>query len=80
MSYHIKWIKVRSIAPLILNLGMRWTWMVNFTLRLLYLWERTPVSIKQRAMWAQNQSGCFGDETNLLPLSGFEPQTVQTTE
>jgi len=38
--------RCRSIAPLILNCGMTWTWMVNVTLLLLYLWERIPVPMK----------------------------------
>jgi len=33
----------RGIAPLILKLGTRGRWVVNFTLRRLYLWQRTLV-------------------------------------
>jgi hypothetical protein len=36
----------RGTAPLILNPGTRWRKVVNFTHQLLYLWERTPVSIE----------------------------------
>jgi hypothetical protein len=39
----------RGIAPTILNLGTRWRWVVNFTPRPLYSWERTPVPIEQKA-------------------------------
>jgi len=34
-----------SIAPLVLNLGTRWRWVVNFTLRPLHPRKRTPVPI-----------------------------------
>ena len=34
------------IAPLILNFGCRWRWVVNLTPRLLYPLERTTVPIE----------------------------------
>ena len=36
----------QSIVSFTLNLGTMWRWVVNFTLRPLYTWERIPVSIK----------------------------------
>jgi hypothetical protein len=41
----------RGINPLILNLGARWCWVVNFKPQPLYLWERTPVTTEE-ARWA----------------------------
>lgn len=35
----------KGVAPLMLNLGARWGWMVNATPRSLYPRERTPVPI-----------------------------------
>jgi len=42
----------RGIAPLILNPGTRWGSVVNFTPRLLFYWERTPIPTEQDAGWA----------------------------
>jgi hypothetical protein len=42
----------RGVAPLILNLGSRWRWVVNFTPWPLYPWEITPVPIELEARWA----------------------------
>ena len=39
----------RGIAKLILNLGTRCSWVVNFTLRPIFTWERTP----QAAVWVR---------------------------
>jgi hypothetical protein len=42
----------RGIAPLILELGDRWSWVVNFTPRPLHDLERTPVHTEEEARWA----------------------------
>jgi hypothetical protein len=42
----------RGTAPLILNLDTRWRLMINFRPLALYLWERSPLPIKQRTEWA----------------------------
>lgn len=44
-----------GIAPLFLNLGTRWTLVVNFILRPLCSWERTPVSIALASGWPSQQ-------------------------
>jgi hypothetical protein len=41
-----------SIAPLILTLGTRWRWVVNFTPRPLYHLESAPIPIEQEPGWA----------------------------
>ena len=41
-----------GIAPLILNLDARWTWVVTFTPRPPYFWERTAVPTEQDARCA----------------------------
>jgi hypothetical protein len=45
----------RGIAPLIINLGPSWRWVVNVTPRLLYPQERTVVPIEMEADWVQEQ-------------------------
>jgi hypothetical protein len=69
----------RRLAPLILNLGTRWSeWLVNFTPRPLYNRERTPqYRLNVRLGGPQSRSGHYGEEKNLLALSGFEPWIVQ---
>jgi hypothetical protein len=41
----------RGMSPLILNLGTRWEWAVNFMPRPLYHRERNPVPVEQEAGW-----------------------------
>jgi len=36
-----------------------------------------PLEITTGTQGPQNHSGGFGDEKNLLPLSGFEARTIQ---
>jgi hypothetical protein len=47
-----EYMRSRGTAPLILNFGIRWRGVVNFTPWPLYPQERTPVSIEQEAEWA----------------------------
>jgi len=48
-----------SIAPLILNLGTRRRWMVNFRFRPLYCRGRTPTPIEQGAGWVSESVWTF---------------------
>jgi hypothetical protein len=53
------------------NLGAGWRWVVNATPRLLYPWEREPVPIAQKAVWA---SGLFpGGYGKSRPYRGLNP-------
>jgi len=67
----------RGKAPLIFNLGSRWRWEVNFTLRALYPREKIPVPIEQVSGWASENLWTFGEETYFLLLPEFEPWTVE---
>jgi hypothetical protein len=54
----------RGIAPLILNLGAKRRWLVNFTLRPLFTGEKTSVPIEQEADWVPGAGvDGFGEET-----------------
>jgi hypothetical protein len=55
----------RRRTPLILNLGARWTWVVNVTLRMLSAWEKTQVRVERKAGWDQSRSTQLGDERTL---------------
>jgi len=66
----------RGITPLILNLGSRWRGILNFIPRPLCSRERTPVPLELWLAGPQSQSGLFGEDRYILPLSGFEPQTI----
>ena len=57
----------RSIAYSFFNLGTRWGWVVNVTLRPLYLGEREPVPVVEEA-------GCVPGPV----LTGFDPRAVQS--
>jgi len=62
-----------GIAPLILNLGTRWRWVVNFTPRQLYFREISRYLLNKRL-------GCppsWRKQKNLLPIPGFECHIVQ---
>jgi len=54
------------IAPSILNLGTRWSWMVSFTPRPFYPWETAP-TIK----WIE---GCVGPKAGLDAVAKRETQ------
>jgi hypothetical protein len=64
-------------APLILNLNIRWRWLVKFMPLQLYFSEKPSVSI---GVWMGPKDGRHVkvEEKNLLPLLGFEPRTVQS--
>jgi hypothetical protein len=61
-----------SMAPLILDLGSRRRWVVNFTPQ-----EMNPQCTMNRKLgWIHSQSGHFAEEKNLLLLPGIEPQII----
>jgi hypothetical protein len=62
------------IAPLILELGTRWRWVVSFTPRPLYPQGKSPWYPLDRGLGGpQSSSGRGGEEKNSHPLPGFEP-------
>jgi hypothetical protein len=64
-----------STAPLILKFRAKWSWVVNFTPRPLYLRKRT----RNRSLCGHHKlSGPFEEQNNTLPLQGFKPPTVQS--
>jgi hypothetical protein len=71
-----------GMAPRFLDLGTRWRWVVNFTLRPLYSWEETPIPIGQKAVWApepvwtQQWRRQKKKKIPFLPVSGIEPWSV----
>lgn len=67
---------VRSTAPLIRNLNVRWRWVVNFTPWPLQTWKRTPCT-HWIGGWMGPNTGLDILEEHILPLTGFEPQTIQ---
>jgi len=64
-----------STAPLYLNLGTRWWWMVCFTLRPFYTRGTSPVPTEYEICW-DSLSGRFGDGNNHLPLLEVELRIV----
>jgi len=70
--------KSRRTALLALNIGDRWTWVVNFTPRPLYPRGKRRGTY-QREGWDEphSWSGQFGEQKNSLPLQGKEPRMVQ---
>jgi hypothetical protein len=65
----------RSIAPLILNLGTRWWWVVSITPWTIYNREGTPVPNGIRC-WVGLRAGLdvLGKRITVLPLTGFAHQ------
>jgi hypothetical protein len=60
----------RGIAPLILSLSARWTWVVTFTPLLLYTWENPPLNVMLSGH--QNQFGSFRIKKGIIFLPGFK--------
>jgi hypothetical protein len=59
----------------ILNLNTRWRSVVSFTPQLFYVWGKSPqYPMERRLGGPHSQSGCFGEEKNLLPLLAIESQ------
>ena len=62
-----------GVAPLILNLDIRWRWVVRFTPQSLGPPERDlAVSVDNKAAWALKPVWTHRREENLLSLSGIE--------
>jgi hypothetical protein len=69
-----------GIAPLILDLGTRWRWVVSFTTRLLYPQGNSPrYPLDRRLGRPQSRSGRGGEQKNSQPLTGLEPPIIQPT-
>jgi hypothetical protein len=68
-----------GIAPHILDVGIRWRWVVSFTLRPLYPQRKSPwYPLGRRLGGPKCRSGRGGEEKNSQPLAGFEPPIIQT--
>ena len=63
-------------APLILNLGARRKWVVNFAPRPLYPWKEYRYPLYRRLGGSRSRSGRFRED-NLSPPAGFKPRIVQ---
>jgi hypothetical protein len=61
----------RRIAPLILKLGTRWWWVVNFTPRPLYPRERKPVITELEPVWAPDLVWAFCRREKSLATTGI---------
>jgi hypothetical protein len=71
------------IAPLILDLGSRWRWVVSFTTWPLYPQGKRPwYPLDRRLGGPQSRSGRSGEEKNSQSLTGLEHPITQryTTE
>jgi len=63
-----------GIAPHILDLGIRWRWVVSFTPRSFYSQGKSPwYPLDRRLGGPESCSGCSGEETNSQPPPGIEP-------
>ena len=64
----------RGIAQCIIHLGSRCRWVVNSMPWLLYaIGKSLCYPFSRRMGEPRRYSGCFGEEKNLLPMSGIEP-------
>jgi hypothetical protein len=67
-----------GIAPRILDLGIRWSWVVSFTPRPLYSQGKSPwYPLDRRLGGSQSRSGRGGDEKNSQHLSELELRIIQ---
>ena len=65
----------RRATPVILHFSTRWTYVVNFMLRPVYLRGKVPrYPLNWRNCGPQRRSGRFGEEKNILPLLAIEPR------
>jgi hypothetical protein len=67
----------RVIAPVIVNLGSRGRWVVNFTPWLSQPRKEARYPFTRMRGGLQSWSGHSGEEKNLLSLLGCEPQNIQ---
>ena len=63
-----------GIAPLILNLGTRWRWILYPSH---FISGKEPCYPSSMLGGSQSQCQCFGEEKIILPLPGFEPHVVK---
>jgi hypothetical protein len=64
-----------GIAPYILNLGTSWIIVFSFTPRPLCSQEKSrQYQLNKTLGGTQSRSGRFGEDKNINPLPGFEPQ------
>jgi hypothetical protein len=76
LSLYTPWRHVESggAALLILNLSIRWRWVVSFTPWLLYPQGKSPCyPLNRRLGGSQERCGSFGEEKNLLLLPWIKP-------
>jgi hypothetical protein len=67
-----------GIAPRILDLGIRWRWVVNFTPRPLYPQRKSPWYPLDRGLGGhQSRSGRGGEEKNSQPQPALEHPIIQ---
>ena len=64
-----------AIAAIILNLGIRWGWVVSSMRWPLYLWGKNPWYLLNRRLGApQSWSGCFGEKKITPPSENWNPE------
>jgi hypothetical protein len=68
-------MEIGGIAPLILNLGIRWRRVVIFTVQTLY-WEKPLYPFNRRLGGPQRKIGMFYEVNNFLLLLEFELRIV----
>jgi hypothetical protein len=67
----------RDVDILVLNLNIRWWWVVSFRLLLLYTWGKRPRYLPNMYLdGLLNRSGGFRKETIILPLPGIKPHSL----
>jgi hypothetical protein len=66
----------RGIVLLILNLSVKWRWVVNM-LRPFYPRRKLRYTLKMRLGEVESRSGRFGEEKYLFPLPGFQVRVFQ---
>jgi hypothetical protein len=67
----------RGIALLIINLGVRWRWVVKITLRPLYRRKERRYPFTEGWVGLRADLDVLREEINLLFLPGLKPGTVQ---
>jgi hypothetical protein len=69
----------KGTAPVIPNLDTSWMWVVNFTLRPVFLGKGKRYLLSKRLGGSQNESGRFVEKRKTSWLvTRFEPRTVQS--
>jgi hypothetical protein len=67
-----------NIAPRILELGIKWRWVVSFTTQPFYTPEKSRLYPSDRRLGGpQNRSGRGGKEKNSQTLSGLRLPNIQ---